>query len=176
MAVVILETALPYFNQLSGKELITNYFDHWLLPVSALFMILVVGLLAGSYPAFYLSKFKPIAVLKSKLSDRGGHSFMRGTLVVFQFAISFFMIVSTLVVRNQLEYIQNKKLGFNKEQVILVQDAYMLDKQLLPFKEEMLKNPLVESSSISNFLPVNSSRSNSSHWPQGMTDERLRPS
>ncbi|MFD0793950.1 ABC transporter permease [Mucilaginibacter litoreus] len=145
---------LPLFNQLSGKSIIlTASSVKWILPV--LFgIVLTVGALAGSYPAFFLSAFQPIAVLKGKLSTGFKNSFLRNFLVVFQFAISIFLIIGTLVIYNQLNYIQTKNLGYNRNQVLIVQNAYELNGQASVFKQELAKLPGVVNSTMTGFLPT----------------------
>ena len=111
---VLVRLALPAFNNISGKHLL---FDT--KPVLAFILTgLLVGLIAGIYPAFYLSSFKPIAVLKGKLTADKNSFGLRRTLVVFQFFISVTLIIGTIVVYQQMKYIQNKKLGYDKDQLI----------------------------------------------------------
>ncbi|MBD0293973.1 MAG: ABC transporter permease, partial [Flavisolibacter sp.] len=159
---------LPYLNELAAKKLSLSVFEHpMMLPLLLLF-VLVVGLLAGSYPAFYLSAFQPIEVLKGKLAGGFKRSYLRSSLVVFQFFISIALIIATIVIHAQLTFIQNKKLGFNKEQVLVVRDAYVLDKSAEIFKNEVLKYPEVVSGTVSGYLPVApSSRDNESLFPEG---------
>lgn len=159
---------LPYLNGLASKSLSLSLIQHpLLLPLLIVFVILV-GLLAGSYPAFYLSAFRPIEVLKGKLSGGFKRSYLRSSLVVFQFFISIALIVATLVIYSQLTFIQNKKLGFNKEQILIVKDAYVLDKQAETFKNEVLKYPGIVSGTQASYLPVApSSRDNESLFPEG---------
>ena len=117
---------LPVFNQLAGKSLHPGVlFSARLLPILIL-LVLLVGCLAGSYPAFYLSSFQPIHVLKGQLAAGFKSSWLRGSLVVFQFFISIGLIISTLVVYRQLHYIRNKDAGFNRNQVLVIHDTWML--------------------------------------------------
>ena len=102
-------------------------------------MPLLVGLLAGSYPAFFLSSFQPINVLKGKISTGARRSYLRGSLVVFQFATSIFLIIGTIVVYRQLNYIQDKKIGFNKDQVLIINGTSALGEKSAAFKNEVLK-------------------------------------
>ncbi len=148
---------LPLFNQISGKELsVTRQTIEWLLP-SLIIIIIVIGILAGSYPAFYLSAFKPIDVLKGKLSAGFKGSNFRNFLVVLQFSISIFLITGTLVIYNQLNYIQLKNLGFNRKQVLVIKNVSTLDDAKI-LKQEIKKIPGVENASLSGFLPTGSLR------------------
>ncbi|NQZ78870.1 MAG: ABC transporter permease, partial [Ekhidna sp.] len=144
---------LPWFNILSGKTL-TIPIGEWML-VPALFgFILVVGLISGAYPSFYLSSFKPIDVLKGELSRGAKTSKLRGVMVVFQFACSFILIVGAIVVYQQMQFILNKDLGFDKEQVVLLEGAGTMGEKKDLFKSELLQNPQIKSMSVSNYLPV----------------------
>ncbi|MDF2431552.1 MAG: putative transport system permease protein, partial [Mucilaginibacter sp.] len=132
---------LPAFNQLSGKEIAINSQTlTWLIPV-LLLIVLIVGAMAGSYPAFYLSAFQPIDVLKGKLSAGFKGSGLRSFLVVMQFSISIFLIVGTIVIYNQLNYIQTKNLGYNRNQVLIVQNTFELNNQANVFKQEIKQLP-----------------------------------
>jgi len=109
---------LPLFNDLSGKQLIFTV-DGFMIVVIVSLMT-VIGLIAGSYPAFVLSAFQPISILKGTLQG-GSKQILRKALVGVQLVLSIFLISSTLIMRNQLEYLQNKDLGFNKEQLVSIQ-------------------------------------------------------
>jgi len=161
---------LPFFNNLSLKRL------HLPLTDPALYMILfvaalVIGLMAGLYPSFFLSAFKPVNVLKGHVALGMKSGFIRSTLVVFQFVISIFLIIGAITVNRQLNYIQSKKLGFEKDQVLLIKDAYALRPNVQSFRNEALKIGSVESCTISGFLPVEGSSEISRHdntfWKEG---------
>ena len=158
---------LPTFNELTGKHLTMPWSNTGMM----LFMIvsaIIIGIFAGLYPAFFLSAFRPANVLKGKLSrgTRGGS--LRSALVIFQFFISIFLIIATIAVYSQLNFIQNKKLGFNKDQVIVIQDTYTLGKQANVFKNEVIKNNMIQNGTFSGFLPVTgTNRSDMSFWDQG---------
>ncbi len=160
IAIAIMRLSLPHFNALAGKTMSFSQINQPWLWLAMLGMIFGVGLLAGSYPAFFLSAFRPIQTLKGKLAMKGGNSLFRNSLVVFQFAITIILIIGTLVVYDQLNYIQNKKLGFNKDQILILNDAYALQNNIMPFKEELKRNPDVLNATISGFLPTPSSRNN----------------
>ncbi|HUQ97661.1 MAG TPA: FtsX-like permease family protein, partial [Chitinophagaceae bacterium] len=158
---------LPYLNELAAKSLSLSPIEHpYLLPLLFLF-VLLVGLLAGTYPAFYLSAFQPIEVLKGKVAGGFKRSYLRHSLVVFQFFVSIALIIATIVIYSQLTYIRNRNVGFNKEQVLVVKDAYVLDKQAETFKNEVLKYPEVVIGTKSGYLPVPSGRDNESIFPEG---------
>lgn len=157
LAVLSAWALLPLFNQMSGKEIsISLQTLEWLLPSSAV-IIIIIGILAGSYPAFYLSAFKPIHVLKGKLSTGFKGSNFRNFLVVLQFTISIFLIIGTLVIYNQLNYIQHKNLGFNRNQVLVIKNVNTLDNAKI-LKQEIKKIPGVENATLSGFLPTGSLR------------------
>lgn len=162
---------LPWFNQLSGKEMALGAFvNAAIVPVLLLFVV-ATGLLSGSYPAFFLSSFRPVNVLKGRLSQHAKGGGLRSALVVFQFITSVLLIIGTIVIYRQLNYIQTKQLGFNKEQVLIINDAYALGDQLSAFKEEALRETGVVSGTISSYLPVPSSRSDSPIFPSPVPDQ-----
>ncbi|MCG8374538.1 MAG: ABC transporter permease, partial [Balneolales bacterium] len=110
---------LPVFNNLAGKELSFNYLENWHIWIALLGFILVTGFIAGSYPALLLSNIKPIHSLKGKLTLSGSNLFSK-SLVTLQFGLSVFLIVGTLVMNNQLNFIRNHNLGFNKEHIVMI--------------------------------------------------------
>ena len=145
---------LPYFNILASKSLTMPWGEWWLLPV-ILFSAFVIGIVAGLYPAFYLSAFKPEQVLKGELATGSKGSLLRNSLVVFQFTASIVLIIGTMVIYNQMHFILNQKIGFNKDQVVIVQGANNLgDENLLRFKNDLQKLASVKSISISDYLPI----------------------
>lgn len=157
IALGIAYLVLPLFNDLSAKSLSLS---RVLNPDILLFLLalpFLVGLLAGSYPAFFLSAFKPTQVLKGKISLGAANGLFRNGLVVFQFAASIILIIGTMVVYQQLDYIQSKNLGFDKNQILVVNDTYTLGNKASSFKEEILQLQGVEQGTLSGFLPVSSS-------------------
>ena len=145
---------LPLFNQMAGKTLTLNAgIFTWL--ISALMVLVIfIGCLAGSYPAFFLSGFQPIDVLKGKLSTGFKGGWLRSFLVVFQFSISIFLIIGTLVIYNQLKYIQNKDLGFKRDQVLVVHNVYTVGNQTNIFKQEVKKLKNVINATLTGYLPT----------------------
>ncbi len=118
ISIILIYALLPAFNTLANKELPFSYILQPTVLFSLIGIMLFIGIAGGSYPAFYLSGFNPVQVLKGKLATKGGSVIFRKVLVVFQFAISIFMLISTLVVFDQLQYMRNKDLGFEKEHVV----------------------------------------------------------
>lgn len=168
LALIMAWIDLPYFNDLAQMELSLPFgsSNFWLLVLAG---IVLIGMLAGLYPSFFLSAFKPVNVLKGHVSLGMKSGLVRSALVVFQFSISIFLIIATLAVNSQLNFIQNKKLGFTKDQIIIVKDAYALENQIQGFKEEVLKDNKVISGTISGFLPVTgTNRNDNTYWPEGM--------
>ncbi|OAN64599.1 hypothetical protein A8B79_00180 [Balneola sp. EhC07] len=166
IALLIVELTLPFFSNLSGTNLISNYFSNTNLILSIAGIVLLTGLLSGSYPAVMLSGFQPIKVLKGVL-DKGTSRF-RSLLVVFQFSVSLVVIIGLLVINKQLDFIQNQSLGFQKEQTVIIHDAYTLDTNLNVYKEELLKEPEFKNATISSYLPVSGfSMNDQTFWPKG---------
>lgn len=163
IAIAIAYFVLPLFNKVAAKSLsVNNLLGGYILPVLVL-LPFVVGLFAGSYPALFLSRFRPIVVLKGNMNTGFKRSKIRNGLVIFQFATSIMLIIGTIIVYSQLNYIQNKKLGFNKDQVLIIDGAYALGNNVQAFKNEVLAMQGVASGTISSFLPVtNSARSDNS--------------
>ena len=172
LAIGIAQLLLPYFNQLSGKDIDMGWFSKpWLLP-SLLLLVLVVGVLAGSYPSFYLSSFQPVSVLKGKLSGGFKRSWLRSGLVVFQFATSVILIVGTVVIYSQLDFIRSKRLGFDREQVMVVQNGFALGNQAKTFRNELKNIKGVENVTMTGFLPTGNNRSDSPLFPEASLNQK----
>jgi putative ABC transport system permease protein len=160
LAVVLVYLLLPAFRELTSREI------QFPSSVGAIGLVLLGGtilisLLAGAYPAFFLSGFRPIRMLKGRTDGaKSGQSGLRSALVVFQFIASTALITGTILVYSQLQYIQNKKLGFEKEQVVLLNDVYGLGNNVQVFKNALLNQEGVESVSVSSYLPIPSASSN----------------
>ncbi len=170
---------LPLFNRLTGTALRVPWAEWWLLPV-LLTSAVVIGLLAGLYPSIYLTGFRPVEALKGLTGGggtgrRGGRNTrLRSVLVVFQFTTSVILIIATLVVYRQMRYILDKKMGYDKDQVLLIHGTGVLDKQLPAFKTELLKLVGVRQVSVSDYLPIaGGKRDQNSFWKFGR--EKLDP-
>jgi putative ABC transport system permease protein len=149
----LLQILMPAYNNLLGYDLPSYWTNPWLY-VFVLGVIIVVGILAGSYPAFLLSSFSPIESLKGKLRHGKGGAFFRKVLVVFQFGISVLLIISVVVIMNQMNYIRNTDLGFDKEQSMIVKfDNQEISERKDQFKNELLKIPAVQQVSLMSGEP-----------------------
>ncbi|HEY4289758.1 MAG TPA: ABC transporter permease [Puia sp.] len=157
LGVLVTVVSLHWFNHLADKEIvITCYMMGW-LGLCLVGIVVAVGLLAGAWPAFFLSGFKPIEVLKGKLSKGFKGGGLRSVLVVFQFGISLFLIAGTIVVYNQLHYIRSKDLGFERSHVLIIKNVGSLSNPVT-LKKEVLQLPGVEAATLSAFLPTNQQR------------------
>jgi putative ABC transport system permease protein len=153
MGILLAAGLLPYFNRLAEKSLSIPWSAWWLFPLMIISAI-IIGIFAGLYPSFYLSSFKPIDVLKGRVKRGAGDSVLRNGLVVFQFTTSIILIIGTLVIYRQTNYILSRKTGFNKDQVLLIQGAATLKEKTKEFKVALSKNPEITSVSSSDYLPV----------------------
>ena len=136
-AVVVIYLVLPFFNTLAGKNIQTDFMTNPTFIVGIFVSTIVVGVLAGSYPSFFLASYKPINVLKGEFRSTSAGKLLRSGLVVFQFAISIILIVGTFVVFNQLSYVQNSDVGFDKNNMIVISRAQVLGQQTKAFKDEL---------------------------------------
>jgi len=162
LALVAGRLALPWFNKLVEVplDLPWNNSNFWLAILAA---TMIVSLIAGSYPALFLSGFHPAQTLKNHIHNNRQSGYIRSGLVTFQFLIAIVLIIGTLLIYQQLRYIQSKELGFQKEQIIVLNDAFTLNENISAFKESMMQSPLIEAASVSSYLPTPSSRSNSTY-------------
>ena len=142
VAVLLVGILLPFFNDFTGKEVSLNPFENSGIFLLMFIVSLFIGLLSGSYPAFYLSSFQPMVVLKGKLSKSGKQNLLlRRVLVVFQFFIAIFMIISTFVIMSQLSALRNKDLGFEKNDLIVIElHGFKSDDNIETVKQELLQN------------------------------------
>jgi putative ABC transport system permease protein len=154
VSVGLIYALLPAFNDLANKHLPFSYVLQARVILSLLGIVFFAGIVGGSYPAFYLSGFNPVSVLKGKLSAKGGSVIFRRGLVVLQFSISIFMLISTLVVFDQLSYMRNKDLGFDKERVIrLALSERELRQKAEVFVQSLRHTPEVAGVGLANSSP-----------------------
>ncbi len=172
LAILLAWLLLPYFNQLAGKNIQVNSLFQPFMLASLVLLMIAVGLLAGSYPAFFLSAFQPIVVLKGKLATGFKRSWLRNALVVFQFFISIILIIGTVVIYNQLNYIRNKDIGFNRNQVLIINNTDALRDHAITFKNELLQLSGIQNATMSGYLPVNYNRSNDAFFTSPTLDPK----
>ena len=167
LAIVLVMVVLPYFNEFAAKDMQFSLLNAPLLVALGSLGILT-ALVAGSYPAFYLSSFRPIQTLKGKLDTSGrGASWLRSGLVTFQFFASVALIISVLTVQQQLSFIQNKKLGYDKEHLVMLRNTWWLQQKTTDFKAQLQQIPGVAAVSCSDYFPTPSSRNNSTFNIEG---------
>lgn len=154
LACLLINLVLPGFNSLASKELSFGLFSRpWLFGGLAL-LTLFVGLLAGSYPALALSSFKPVEVLKGKISSGSKGRRLRHALVVGQFTISLILIIGTLIVYAQLDYMQTKDIGLDKEQVIVIKNGEKLENQQETLRAQLASMEGIQSASVTTNYPT----------------------
>jgi putative ABC transport system permease protein len=173
LAAVIVQLALPFFNQLTEKTLQVDTSNIFYIAGALLIIGMLTGIVAGSYPAFFLSSFQPARVLKDKRLSGGSSNFLRKGLVVFQFVISITLISSIVVIQRQLNFIQSKPLGFESEYRLMVPlRTHEAKQQYLQLKSSFSEVAGIEKISAARSLPSTPMLSDFSLYPQGSTLER----
>jgi len=161
---------LPSFNEVAQKSLSIPFLSWWFIP-GVLGFILLITFFSGLYPSFYLSAFRPVDVLKSSLSQGSKNSRLRSVMVVFQFSASIVLMVSALLVYRQLDFILNKDVGFDREQVVVIQGVGTMGEKSDVFKNELKTLSNVRSVSLSNFIPISGTkRDGNGFWLEGRQD------
>ena len=153
LSYVLIFLLLPYFNQLANKNISFDFFLNYKLILAVLLVSFIAGILAGIYPAFFLSSFNTIRVLKGASMQGSQKKPLRSSLIVFQFFVSTALIIATVIIYQQLHYMQNKKLGYDKDQALFLPDARLLGKDQTAFKQQLLQDNRVVSASISRSIP-----------------------
>lgn len=153
IALGLTETFRIPFGNIAGKSISFNVFeDPWIL-ILIVGLTLIIGLLAGSYPAFYLTKYKPVEVMKGAFRSGTKSSWFRSSMVIFQFVISISLIICTSLVYKQMNYISNLNVGFNRENVIIIPNAWGLGNNMEAFKRELINHPDVQNASYTYCVP-----------------------
>jgi putative ABC transport system permease protein len=153
ISLLLVGILLPYYREFVQKPIALNYLENISIIPALILLGLFVGIISGSYPAFVLSSFKPVAVLKKNLVQKSNYFNFRNALVLFQFATSIFLIAGTLIVYQQLCYIQNKNLGFDKEQVLVIKNRKTIKQNMSTFKDVLQDNSNVVEVTGSTSLP-----------------------
>ena len=170
IALIIIRISLPYFNNLLRSDLSLDLIDKWYKIPALLLFTLFVGLLAGSYPAFFLSSFNPSEVLKGSVKGSLRNGRIRRVLVVFQFAVSILLITGTLVMYRQIFFMLNKDVGFNKEQLLVINMAHSLQNRVEAFKEAVREIPGIINIASSTAVPGRNNNLNG-YGIEGKKDE-----
>jgi len=174
LGILVITVSLSLFNQLSGKELEATFLLNPKVLTGLLAIAIFISLLAGSYPAFFLSSIKPIVALKNKFSNGGRTKGIRSVLVVFQFVISATLILAIIVVNQQMNYIQDKNIGYNRDQKIVLRESYLLGNNENAFKNQLLTDPRIESVTMSAFIPAGPTDNNMTSVWVGENKEDFR--
>ncbi|HKL09131.1 MAG TPA: ABC transporter permease [Bacteroidales bacterium] len=153
IAMIIIESILPVFNNFISKELNVGYATNPLVIPALILLAIFVGLFSGAYSAGYLSSIKILSVIKSSVFSGKSHSWFRNFLVIFQFTVSIVLFICTFVIYSQLHYIKNKDIGFEKENILIIEKAGYLGNSFNSFKQELEKNSVVTAVAYSNTLP-----------------------
>ncbi|WP_235941065.1 ABC transporter permease [Cyclobacterium roseum] len=154
-SIVLLSVAMPLMNSITGKELGLARFVNWQTVPAMIGVLMVIGLLAGSYPAFVLSGFRPVQILKGiSVTDNSGVSLRKG-LVIFQFSLSIILIAGTLIVYTQMNHLLDKDMGFDKEQMLVLDYNYdeIVNSRSNTLKSELESNPAILSAAFSRSVP-----------------------
>jgi putative ABC transport system permease protein len=153
LAIGLVLLCLPFFNYLAGKELPIELMSGKMIAI-LLSIAAATGLVSGSYPALFLSGFRPVKVLKGNMRSMGGNLLFRNGLVVVQFIVSIVLLSGTVVVYRQLQFIKNKNLGFDKENLLYMPMTGGISEKQLALKAELSKNPLTENFAIASEVPT----------------------
>ena len=164
-AVIIVVLLMFPFNNLSGKELSLGILGNWMILAGFIGVTLFTGLVAGSYPALFLSSFQPVWVIKGNLKSGAGSSLFRRILVVVQFALSIFLIIGTVVVYNQLHYMKNRDIGYDKEHLVYIPMRGQTGRFYEALKNALVRDPRILNVTGSNHRPSNiGSNSGGANW------------
>lgn len=153
LSLVVLELLLRPLNLYLDRNLDIFYLDNWYLVPGFILGAFFIGIFSGSYPAFYLSAFKVVNILKGRNFQGMRSTRLRGFLVLTQFTISIILFISSLIIYQQVRFFRNSNLGFNQENLVVVQRAYAIQAQRDNFKEILLKHPDINTASVSTALP-----------------------
>lgn len=172
LTIVILNYSLPFFNQLMDKEFTLSSYVDWRLIGSLVALIMTISLLSGYYPAWMMARMKPVQALKSRLNKSAGGLKLRKSLIIFQFFISSIMVLATLIVLNQIDFMKNQHLGFEKEQVLILDGVNLPnDVKRKTFRNLLNQIPAVKLASHSNALPAHPGWQGQWAYPGQVTDK-----
>ncbi len=154
LAVIIVEYFLPYFNKYINLQLSIYYFNNWYIIPGLLLITVLIGILAGIYPSLFMATFRPVQILSGKLKQGAKSGILRSILVIVQFFISILIILCTIIIYRQINYMLNKDLGFRKEQLLVLRRADAIGKEKIKvFKQEIKKYPGIINATNSTAVP-----------------------
>ena len=174
IGLILLEALLPYFNMLVDRNLELNYFNNWTFSGGMLFISFLVGMIAGFYPAVILSSFHPAIIIKGNLSRGSKTPVLRRILVILQFFVSITLIICSILVLQQLNFMKNKDLGFDKDHVLSIGITNSEMSKVEVFRNEVLKNPGVIEVGTSDYLPMASTNWTGFSWEGAQEDEWIK--
>jgi len=172
-AIVIIDLLVPYLNKLINGSISIDFFSNFIVLLAMFMISLFVGVIAGIYPAFFMSGFNIVSIMKgSAVSGNTQKKSLRSGLIIFQFFVSTTLIIGTIIVYQQLNYMQNKKLGFNKDQTLIIPDAHLLGNNQDAFKQEITQDNRVVSASISWTMPSGNLMEGTEIYPKDQLTNR----
>lgn len=172
LALLICEATFPVLKNLTGQSLHINYFGNWITIPLLLVLTLIVTLLSGMYPAFYLTAVGPVKILYGKYHKTRQKTSFRNGLIIFQFAICYTMVIGTLVIGQQIDFIQNQNLGFNKENVLVLRNSYVLGERTALFNQQLSNYNSISQISASYSIP-GEEFNNVQFYPEGTENMAL---
>jgi putative ABC transport system permease protein len=173
LELLLVHFSLGPFNNFTQKKLSLEIFSNPTLLLGLLGLILLVSLISGSYPALVLSAYKPVNVLKGSVLHGSRGVTFRKIMVICQFTISIALLIGTLIIHQQLHYIQNKKLGWNRENVVILPNNDELAKQFQAFRHELLKSPKILNVTAASSIPARIGGGNGIDWWDGKPDKEI---
>ncbi len=172
LSIVLVELVLPSYNLLVNKNIAIDYSNPWLWSI-ALGWVLIIGIFAGSYPAFYLSSFQPVKVLKGKVNVGKGATTPRKVLVTLQFGFSIFLIIGTIVIYQQIMHVKDRDMGYDRENLMQIWTNRELETNFQTIREELVRTGVVKSVCKSNSPITSIFASNEVKWKDMQTDQRV---
>lgn len=175
LALGLVFVLLPYFNDLAGKHITMGFFLNFKAITIGVAVILLVGISAGLYPAFFISSFKILNVLKGTTgTEPAKKNFLQSSLVVFQFTVSTALIIATFIVYQQLNFMQNKKLGYDKDQLLVLNDTYTLGNNEYAFKDQLTHDSRIVNATVSTNIPGNGNVGGTQIYAQDHASDETR--
>ncbi|MEO5978696.1 MAG: ABC transporter permease [Chryseolinea sp.] len=174
IAALLIVVSLPLFNQLSDKTLQLEFLISPIVLSALASLVVLITLLAGGYPAFYLSSIKPITALRNKTANTPRNKSIRSGLVVFQFVISAALILAIIIVNQQMRFIQDKEVGYDRSQMIVLRESFLLGNRENAFRNQLMNDPRIESITRSAFVPAGPTDNSMSSLYPGNDHEAIR--